>query len=163
MRTLFATHYHELTALEGRIPGVANCNIAIKEHKGDIVFLRRLIPGPSDRSYGIEVARLAGVPRPVVARAKEILAGLEQRSASAGAREQALVWAAGGAAQGLLPGMEPAAPQPAAPRPVDIPAPVRALMEALAELTVDTLTPIEALNFIHAWKSRLKSQNDPEE
>jgi len=160
VRTLFATHYHELTALEGRIPGVANCNIAIKEHKGDIVFLRRLIPGPSDRSYGIEVAKLAGVPRPVVTRAKEILAGLEQRSASARAREQALVMAA----QGVLPGMaQPSRDETVPQAQVDIPAPVRALMEALGELTVDTLTPIEALNFIHAWKTRLKSLNNPED
>ena len=164
VRTLFATHYHELTALEGRIPGVANCNIAIKEHKGDIVFLRRLIPGPSDRSYGIEVAKLAGVPRPVVARAKEILDGLERRSASAKAREQALVLAA----QGLLPGMEaPARDQAAsqdAPGPeVDMPASVRALMEALEDVQVDTLTPIEALNLIHAWKAGLTSREDSED
>lgn len=64
IRTLFATHYHELTALEGKIPGVHTMNIAIREWNGEIVFLRRLIPGPSDRSYGIEVARLAGVPQP---------------------------------------------------------------------------------------------------
>ena len=81
LRTLFATHYHELTALEGTIPGVRNMNIAVKEWGGDIVFLRRLVPGPSDRSYGIEVAKLAGVPRPVVVRAKEILAELEKKGA----------------------------------------------------------------------------------
>ncbi|WP_031386894.1 DNA mismatch repair protein MutS [Desulfonatronum thiodismutans] len=77
VRTLFATHYHELTSLEGRLPGVRNYNIAVKEWKGDIIFLRRLVPGPSDRSYGIEVAKLAGLPRGVVARAKEILEDLD--------------------------------------------------------------------------------------
>ena len=80
IRTLFATHYHELTSLEGKIEGLRNLNIAVKEWKGDIVFLRRLVPGPADRSYGIEVARLAGVPRPVVERAREILAKLEEKS-----------------------------------------------------------------------------------
>lgn len=81
IRTLFATHYHELTALEGKIPGVHTMNIAIREWNGEIVFLRRLIPGPSDRSYGIEVARLAGVPQPVVQRAREILAQLSKTKA----------------------------------------------------------------------------------
>ncbi len=81
-RTLFATHYHELTALEGRIEGVCNRNIAIQEWHGDIVFLRRLVPGPADKSYGVEVARLAGVPQPVVIRAREILSTLEKEKAT---------------------------------------------------------------------------------
>lgn len=79
IRTLFATHYHELTDLEGRIKGLRNLNIAVKEYKGDIVFLRKLLPGPADKSYGIEVAKLAGIPRPVINRAKEILRMLEDR------------------------------------------------------------------------------------
>lgn len=87
IRTLFATHYHELTALEGKIPGVHTMNIAIREWNGEIVFLRRLIPGPSDRSYGIEVARLAGVPQPVVQRAREILAQLEHNKGSSPVRQ----------------------------------------------------------------------------
>ena len=78
LRTLFATHYHELTALEGRIPGVFTMNIAIREYNNDILFLHKLVPGPSDRSYGVEVARLAGVPVPVVQRARAILGGLER-------------------------------------------------------------------------------------
>lgn len=78
LRVLFATHYHELINLEGRIPGLFTMNLAISEHGGEIVFLHKLVPGPSDRSYGIEVARLAGVPLPVVQRAREILSGLEQ-------------------------------------------------------------------------------------
>ena len=80
IRTLFATHYHELTELEKTLIPVKNLNIAVKEFKGDIVFLRKLVPGPADKSYGIEVAKLAGVPQAVVARAKDILAGLEAKS-----------------------------------------------------------------------------------
>jgi len=79
IRTLFATHYHELTDLEGKVRGVKNLNIAVKEYKGDIIFLRKLLPGPADKSYGIEVARLAGIPRPVINRAKEILKMLEEK------------------------------------------------------------------------------------
>ncbi len=79
IRTLFATHYHELTALEGKIARVFTMNIAICEHGGEVIFLHRLVPGPSDRSYGVEVARLAGVPMPVVQRARDILSELELR------------------------------------------------------------------------------------
>jgi DNA mismatch repair protein MutS len=76
-RTLFATHYHELTALAVERPRVRNLSVAVAEWKGDIVFLRQIVPGPAPRSYGVEVARLAGVPPAVVARARELLAGLE--------------------------------------------------------------------------------------
>ena len=68
-KTLFATHYHELTALEGQIPGVKNYNIAAKKKKDDILFLRKIVRGGADQSYGIEVAKLAGVPEPVLRRA----------------------------------------------------------------------------------------------
>ena len=67
-KTLFATHYHELTALEGQIPGVKNYNIAAKKKKDDILFLRKIVRGGADQSYGIEVAKLAGVPEPVLRR-----------------------------------------------------------------------------------------------
>ena len=76
-KTLFATHYHELSELEGRLDGVMNYRIAVKEHGEDIIFLRRIERGGADKSFGIHVARLAGVPKPVVARAQEILARLE--------------------------------------------------------------------------------------
>src|SRR5207244_8434352 len=76
-RTLFATHYHELTALAAEHPRVRNLSVAVAEWKGEIVFLRQIVPGPASRSYGVEVARLAGVPEPVVARARELLLGLE--------------------------------------------------------------------------------------
>src|SRR5438876_1169221 len=76
-RALFATHYHELTALVAEKPRVRNLSVAVAEWKGEIVFLRQIVPGPAPRSYGVEVARLAGVPEPVVARARALLAGLE--------------------------------------------------------------------------------------
>jgi DNA mismatch repair protein MutS len=85
-KTLFATHYHELTDLADAVPGVVNAHVAAREWKDDIVFLRKIVPGRSDRSYGIQVARLAGLPAAVVARAKEILTGLERDELSRGGR-----------------------------------------------------------------------------
>ena len=76
-KTLFATHYHELSELEGRFEGVKNYCITVMEHGEDVIFLRKIVPGGADRSYGVHVARLAGVPAPVVARAHEIQARLE--------------------------------------------------------------------------------------
>ena len=74
---MFATHYHELTVLEDRIPGVCNYSIAAKKRGDDVVFLRKIVKGSADDSYGIEVAKLAGVPNPVIKRAKEVLKSLE--------------------------------------------------------------------------------------
>jgi DNA mismatch repair protein MutS len=85
-KTLFATHYHELTDLADALPGVVNAHVAAREWKDDIIFLRKIVPGRSDRSYGIQVARLAGLPASVVARAKEILSGLERDELSRGGR-----------------------------------------------------------------------------
>jgi DNA mismatch repair protein MutS len=85
-KTLFATHYHELTDLAGNLPGVANAHVTAREWKDQIVFLRKIVSGRSDRSYGIQVARLAGLPPGVVARAQQILAGLERDEASRGGR-----------------------------------------------------------------------------
>ena len=118
IRTLFATHYHELTSLAGALPGVCNMNIAVREWNGDIVFLRRLIPGPADRSYGIEVARLAGVPASVVQRAREILAQLE---AARGKARVAKLEAA------VLPGLDivPAKGKTVKPAPMQEPSPAR--------------------------------------
>ncbi|MCI8422042.1 MAG: DNA mismatch repair protein MutS [Lawsonibacter sp.] len=84
-KTLFATHYHELTALEGRLPGVKNYNIAAKKKGSDVIFLRKIVRGGADQSYGVEVAKLAGVPDRVVKRAREILAELEAGAAPGGA------------------------------------------------------------------------------
>jgi len=145
IRTLFATHYHELTSLEGKIDGLRNLNIAVKEWKGDIVFLRRLVPGPADRSYGVEVARLAGVPRGVVDRAREILANLEEKSQdnrSRGAVERA--------SQTLLPGF-------GAP-PIEIREELteHPIVTQLVELDVDGMTPIQALMLLNQWKDMIK-------
>ena len=85
-KTLFATHYHELTDLADGLPGVVNAHVAAREWNDEIVFLRKIVPGRSDRSYGIQVARLAGLPENVVARAREILVGLERDELSRGGR-----------------------------------------------------------------------------
>lgn len=140
IRTLFATHYHELTVLAERLPNVRNFNIAIKEWKGDIVFLRRLVPGPADRSYGIEVARLAGVPAPVVARAKDILAVLEKHAPGGRQRREII------SQQIAFPGLAPVA----ATREKTTEHPVLA---ALASLNVNELSPLEALTVLHEWKA----------
>ncbi len=79
-KTLFATHYHELTQLEEKIEGVKNYSIAVKEKGEDVIFLRKILRGGTDESYGIHVAKLAGVPRETVTRAKEILSSLERKS-----------------------------------------------------------------------------------
>ncbi|MDQ7833587.1 MAG: DNA mismatch repair protein MutS [Desulfovibrionaceae bacterium] len=149
VRTLFATHYHELTRLEGVLPGVRNYNIAIKQWRGDIIFLRRLVPGPADRSYGIEVARLAGVPRAVVRRAGEILEELEKtRDAAAGERAGHGPKTAG---QPALPGLFAS---PGATGETCLPGPAHPLSLELAALDVDRITPLEALRLLGDFKSR---------
>ncbi|MEJ5242409.1 MAG: DNA mismatch repair protein MutS [Desulfomicrobiaceae bacterium] len=128
IRTLFATHYHELTALEASLPGVQNCTMAIKEWKGEIIFLHRLVPGPSDRSYGIEVARLAGVPAPVIQRAKEILRQLEAR---------------GKKTVSCTPLRFTDAPSQPSPHPV---------LRELQALSLASIAPDEALALVTRWK-----------
>ena len=83
-KTLFATHYHELTALAGTLPRARNYNVAVSEDRGEVVFLRRIVPGGADRSYGVHVARLAGLPGGVVNRAWEVLKDLEGSPEPAG-------------------------------------------------------------------------------
>lgn len=147
LRTLFATHYHELTALEGRIAGVFTMNIAIREYNNDILFLHKLVPGPSDRSYGVEVARLAGVPGPVVQRARAILQGLERGRDNA---RKTVVSAVS------LPGLslpEPAKKDPELPEIAA--APPRSehpLVLLLRELNPDELSPLDALRLLMEWK-----------
>ncbi|HDQ40291.1 MAG TPA: DNA mismatch repair protein MutS [Desulfonatronum sp.] len=134
VRTLFATHYHELTSLEGRMPGIRNFNIAVKEWKGEIIFLRRLVPGPSDRSYGIEVAKLAGVPRAVISRAKQILADLDAKSQGKPRTTVSI--------RASLPGLGDSA----APGPGEL------LLEQLRELDPMRLSPMQALALLQNWK-----------
>ena len=133
-KTLFATHYHELTELEGTVEGVKNYNIAVKKRGEDITFLRRIVRGPADDSYGIEVAKLAGLPGSVTRRAHEVLRTLEA-SAPKNKVEQMDFDA-------LQEYNSPAVPSE--------------MMEKLEAVDVETLTPIEALNFLYELKKTLK-------
>jgi DNA mismatch repair protein MutS len=129
-KTIFATHYHELTDLADALPTVANFHVVVREWKDDIVFLRKVVPGRSDRSYGIQVARLAGLPAAVVARAREILNGLERDELSRGGRPS-LSGAGSDARQQLGLFQAP---------PVEDPVRTR-----LRSVDVDHLTPMQAL------------------
>ena len=132
-KTLFATHYHELTDIEQTLPGVKNFNIAVKKRQGDMIFLRKIIPGAADDSYGIEVAKLAGIPDRVITRAREILKDLES-----GAPERAKSAAAPVSDQVSMLDMQS-----------------DELRRALEAITVETLTPIEALNQLYQLKQLL--------
>jgi len=146
IRTLFATHYHELTSLEGVIDGLRNFNIAVREWKGDILFLRRLVPGPADKSYGIEVAKLAGVPKPVVVRAREILANLEEKSDDGSGNVSPRT----SSVQSILPGM-----LCSGSNKNDVPPEDHAVIKELRDLDVNGLSPIEALTLLNQWKKSL--------
>ena len=128
-KTLFATHYHELTELESLIDGVKNYNIAVKKRGDDITFLRRIVRGGADDSFGIEVAKLAGVPDKVVSRAKQILAELEQG-------QQVSMPKARGRKRQEEPEVQLAL----------IPPNETEVMDRLRQLDVNTLTPIECMN-----------------
>ena len=132
-KTLFATHYHELTDIEQALPGVKNFNIAVKKRQGDMIFLRKIVPGAADDSYGIEVAKLAGIPDRVITRAREILKDLES-----GAPERAKPAAAPVSDQVSMLDMQS-----------------DELRRALESITVETLTPIEALNQLYQLKQML--------
>jgi DNA mismatch repair protein MutS len=135
-KTIFATHYHELTDLADALPGIVNCHVAAKEFRDEIVFLHKILPGRSDRSYGLQVARLAGLPPSVIDRAAEILRALEQDELQRGGRPSlAGVPPAGQSQLGLF-------------HPSD----VHPVVERLRGTDVDRLTPIEALNLIAALK-----------
>jgi len=135
-RCLFATHYHELTRLAEKLDALSLHHVRAKEWKGELVLLHELATGAADRSYGLAVARLAGLPKPVLARAKDVLARLEK------GREKT-----GGIAAGLddLP-LFAAAVEREAEAP-DV------LREALAAVDVDALTPREALELVYRLKS----------
>lgn len=139
VRTLFATHYHELTRLEQQMTGIRNANIAIREWKDEIIFLRRLVPGPADRSYGIEVAKLAGIPQSVVARARKILKDLD-RNQTHYKKVRMLT--------PTLPGLEE-------PPASQIPNNLQEIGEELRQTDINTMTPVDALTLIHKWKQRL--------
>ncbi len=134
VRSLFATHYHQLTAVEGVLKRVKNYHIAVKEEGSDLVFLRKIIPGATDRSYGIHVARLAGVPLKVTQRAKEILKEIEDGSAIVRGKDSARY------TQVVLFGAEEKKESP--------------VVEELKNLNVDAMTPLEALNALAAMKKK---------
>jgi DNA mismatch repair protein MutS len=149
-RTLFATHYHELTALEGVTPGVFTMNVTIKEWGGELVFLHRLVPGPSDRSYGIEVARLAGVPQAIVRRAGELLVGFEKKRPKENAPRAGSL---------PLPGLSPPEKREGADmtgRTVQDreSAPGHPLLSSLRAFKPEGITPLEALKILTEWKGR---------
>ncbi|MEW6718281.1 MAG: DNA mismatch repair protein MutS [Chloroflexota bacterium] len=129
-KVLFATHYHELTQLAELLPGVRNFNVAVSEADGEVVFLHKIVPGGADRSYGIHVAQLAGLPLPVLQRAREILKQLEVSS-------------------GKAVKIEPQTPKQMALFPETNP-----LLDELHDLDINQLTPIEALNKLYEWQRR---------
>mgnify|MGYP001105567799 CR=1 FL=1 len=141
-KTLFATHYHELTALEGEIPGVKNYNIAAKKRGSDVIFLRKIVRGGADQSYGVEVAKLAGVPDRVVRRAREILEELE-----AGAGRDGL-----GAPSGSVRAAESSAPTDQVSL-MDLGG--ETVLKKLRMTDVNILSPIEALNLLAELKQDL--------
>ncbi len=129
-KTLFATHYHELTQLADLLPGIRNYNVGVTEADGKVVFLHRIIAGGADKSYGIHVAQLAGLPGPVIQRADEIMAELEKSS-------------------GKAVRTNPHAAQQAALFPETSP-----LLDELSTMDVNSLSPIEALNKLFEWKKK---------
>jgi DNA mismatch repair protein MutS len=129
-KVLFATHFHELTQLAGRLGGVRNFHVAVREWNDEIVFLHKVQAGGTDRSYGIQVARLAGLPTPVIARAKALLGRFEEQG-------QATTDASDAQQLGLFA------------------APAEPLLEELKRLDLAHLMPIEALNLLAKWQQRI--------
>ena len=153
-KTLFATHYHELTALEGQIPGVKNYNIAAKKKKDDILFLRKIVRGGADKSYGIQVAKLAGVPESVILRAKEIAEELSNADITARAKEIAEVSAN-------------IAQRKAVPRPDEVDMQQLTffdtvkdddIIKELSELEINSMTPVDAMNTLYRLQNKLKNR-----
>jgi DNA mismatch repair protein MutS len=139
--TLFATHYHELTELEELLPAVKNVHVSVKETPNEIIFLRHVEPGSANKSYGIEVARLAGLPRSVIERAREVLKKHEQKE------HQLSETLSPGAAEGAVNGN---GAQAVLFTPLD-----RAVLERLREADLDELRPIEALNLLADLKKQI--------
>ncbi len=157
-RTLFATHYHELTDLTREKTRVKNCSIAVREQQGKIIFLRKLVPGAASRSYGIEVARLAGLPPEVLARARELLKNLEAGEFDEAGRPRLAKRATGGERErpsqqqdesqlGLFGSSSRKAPSSTQ----------ESVLAALEAFSIDTSSPLEALNALAEWKRKLKA------
>jgi DNA mismatch repair protein MutS len=138
-RALFATHFHELTALSGGLPRLANATVRATEWQGEVVFLHEVVPGAADRSYGLQVARLAGLPRAVIERARDILSELERADREGGRRASIADLPLFAAASARA---SPAAPPPSP----DV------LREALDAVDPDELTPRQALEELYRLK-----------
>jgi DNA mismatch repair protein MutS len=138
-RALFATHFHELTALAAKLPRLFNATMRVKEWQGEVVFLHEVVAGAADRSYGVQVAKLAGLPSAVIDRAKVVLAELEAEDRTSPTRRLA----------DDLPLFSAAARAPAPPRHD---AALAAVLEALAALNPDDLSPREALEALYRLK-----------
>jgi DNA mismatch repair protein MutS len=146
-KTLFATHYHELTELALTLPRIRNHHVAVEERGGEVVFLRRIVPGPSDRSYGIHVAQLAGLPRDVVARAREILFNLEKAELD-DAGSPRLAYSKGG--------RKPDRRQRLLFAEDRTQSALEEIGETLESCDVSALTPLEALNLLNRLVQRLR-------
>jgi DNA mismatch repair protein MutS len=138
-RALFATHYHEMTALASKLDGVENATVAVREWEGDVIFLHEVREGAADRSYGVQVAKLAGLPGAVVARAREVLDALEE-----GERE--------GGAKAVIDDLPLFAVKQAPP---PAPMPESGVEARLREVMPDALTPREALDLVYELKGKM--------
>ena len=145
-RALFATHYHELTSLAAKLDGVENATVAVKEWEGDVIFLHEVREGAADRSYGVQVARLAGLPPSVVERARVVLEQLEKGEREGGRRQMALI--------DDLPLFSAVAERPA-PRPS---VEADAVAQRLAGILPDQLTPLEALSLVYELKALVQEK-----
>ena len=145
-RTLFATHYHELTQLAGRLARLVNVQVAVREQGDHVVFLHRVIEGAADRSYGIQVARLAGLPPAVISRAREVLRELEAERTVEHLESAAQAPKSAAATGSATPAARQGALFDAPPHPIEA---------ELASLDLDQLTPLEALRRLADWKARL--------
>jgi DNA mismatch repair protein MutS len=141
-RALFATHYHEMTALSAKLPGLENATVSVKEWDGDVIFLHEVRKGAADRSYGVQVAKLAGLPITVINRAKMVLEALESGEREGGQKQKALI--------DDLP-LFRAAPAP----PVQKPREKSAVEEHLKQMLPDQLTPMQALQLVYQLKDLL--------
>ena len=142
-RALFATHYHEMTALAGKLQGVENATVTVKEWEGEVIFLHEVRKGAADRSYGVQVAQLAGLPESVIARARVVLDALEKGEREGGATQKTLI--------DDLPLFS------ATPAPPPVVQKASAVEERLTEVLPDELTPREALDLLYELKEAAKS------
>ncbi len=150
---MFATHYHELTELVLTVEGVRNYNVAIREWGDKLVFLRSVEEGPSDKSYGIQVARLAGLPEEVIARAKTILQNLEDMALDRKGKPVIVA----GHGEDQLPANDPVLPEPQ----MDLFSSAgRKLLEEISSVDLDGMAPIEALNYLADLKKRYGGNED---